>query len=368
MPDCPVYLVTTNLAPHDAIGNDVLGMRETLLRAGYRAEAYAADVHPSLTGVARPLNGAGEFWRDPNALLIYHHSMGWPAGLEILESAQCRVAVKYHNVTPPRFFEPYSEAFTQACRGGEAANFRVAAHRSAMFWGDSTFNSDDLVRNGAPRGRCRVIAPFHNTEAMAEIPLDRQVLNRRGGNPGATILFVGGVKPNKGHLQLLRVFAAYRRKYDRGARLLVAGGMDPRLASYTGHLQDAARAYELGDSVTFTGAVSAAALRSYYLLSDVFLCLSEHEGFCVPLIEAMFFRSPVIAAASTAIPETVGDAGILWPEDDLAHFVESIAVCMENQELRRALQEKGWDRFQKFFRRDALAPRFLTLVEEALAR
>lgn len=369
MTDAPLYLITTNLAPHDAIGNDLLGMRECLIRAGYRTEAYAADVHPSLANLARPLSMAGEeFRKNPKALLIYHHSMGWPAGEELLETCACRIAVKYHNITPPRYFEPYSDPFTQACRAGEAANFRVAAHRTAMFWGDSSFNCGDLARYGAPRDRCRVLAPFHNTEQMTEVPLDRQLLKRYQGAPGAKILFVGGVKPNKGHLQLIRVFSAYRRKYDSAARLFIVGGMDPRLDAYTNHLRDTVTAYGLENHVVFSGGVSASGLRSYFLMSDVFLCLSEHEGFCVPLIEAMFFRNPVIAAASTAIPETVGDAGILWPEDELACFVESIAVCVENHEVRRGLQEKAWQRFQEKYGRDALAANFLKLVEEILER
>lgn len=368
MTDVPIYLVTIHLAPHDAIGNDLLGMRECLAGAGYRVEAYAAEVHPSLAGVARPLSAAGdEFRKNPKALLIYHHSAGWAAGEELLEASRNRIAVKYHNVTPPRFFEPYSDEFTQASRGGEAATGRVAGHRTALFWGDSSFNCEDLVRYGAPRDRCRVLAPFHRTEQLSEVELDRQVLRRYQGAPGARILFVGGVKPNKGHLQLLRVLAAYRRKYDPDARLFLVGGLDPRLSSYTSHLKDAVTAHGLENNVVFTGGVSAAALRSYFLMSDAFLCLSEHEGFCVPLIEAMFFRSPIVAAASTAIPETVGDAGLLWPEDELGCFVESIAACTGDQAIRRGFQEKGWQRFQDVYRREAVSAQLLRLVEEALA-
>jgi glycosyltransferase involved in cell wall biosynthesis len=363
-----VYIVTTNLSPYDAIGADVLGMAESLSRAGYRAEVYAADVHPSLAGVARTLAPATNgFWNDSNGLLIYHHSMGWPAGQQLLESTRKKVVVKYHNITPPRFFEPYSQAFAEACRTGEQANFRVASHRTAIFWGDSAYNCADLGRYGAPPERCRVLAPFHRTEDMADVALDRKVLDGFKGKPGAKILFVGGIKPNKGHLHLLRVVAAYQRKYDSEVTLFLPGGIDPRLDSYTRHLRDVIGAYGIAKNVVFPGSVSASELKTYFFISDLFLCLSEHEGFCVPLIEAMYCRVPVIAASTTAVPETVGDAGILWPEDPLDVFVESVAVCMDDHDARRQLQSAGRLRFETLYRRETLSAKLLELVEEALA-
>lgn len=364
----PIYLVTTNLAPYDAIGNDVIGMRESLIQAGYRAEIYAGDVHPSFASIARTLEPNGDpFWHDPKALLIYHHSMGWREGQDLLEAFRGRVVVKYHNITPPRFFEPYSEPFAHACRSGEAANHRVAKHRSAIFWGDSQFNCEDLVRYGARRSRCRALAPFHATASMERVPLNRQILRSYRGRPGANILFVGGVKPNKGHLQLLRIVAAYKQRYDPDVRLFLAGGIDSRLRAYQDHLQNVIRTYGLETNVIFTGGVDASALKTYFFLSDLFLCMSEHEGFCVPLIEAMYFRSPIVAAASTAVPETVGEAGILWPEDDLDCIVESIGACMEDANIRRDLSTAGRRRYEDVFRREVLEADLLRLVEERLS-
>ncbi len=361
-----VYLVTTNLAPHDAIGNDVLGMRACLAEAGFQVELYAGEVDPPLASIAHRLDlDTQTFWREREALLIYHHSMGWPEGQDLLEAARGRVAVKYHNITPPRFFQPYSDVFAGACRAGECANFRVANHRRAIFWGDSTFNCEDLARYGAKLARCRVLAPFQNAGASDEPPHDREVLERYAGRPGAKLLFVGGIKPNKGHIQLLRVTAEYKRAHDPDVTLFLPGAIDARLKAYMSHLDDVIDAHGLRGNVVFPGAVSAAALRSFYLLGDVFLCLSEHEGFCVPLVEAMYHRMPVVAAAKTAIAETVGDAGLVWEEDAAGYYVESIAACTETGGVRRTLETAGFRRFETHFRREALAKRLLELVDEA---
>jgi glycosyltransferase involved in cell wall biosynthesis len=363
-----VILITPSLIPYDAIGNDLLGMRECLAAAGFAVEVYAGQVHPGLSSVGQRLDlDAQTFWQDRESLLIYHHSMGWPEGQDLLESVRGRVAVKYHNITPPHFFEPYSDAYTGACRAGESANFRIANHRQAIFWGDSRFNCDDLARYGASLARCRVLAPFHYAEDMSDNPHEASVFQRYRNRSGTKLLFVGGIKPNKGHIQLLRVTAEYKRAYDPDVTLFLPGAIDPRLKAYLSHLEDVIDAHGLRENVVFPGSVSAAALRSYYLLCDVFLCMSEHEGFCVPLIEAMIHRVPIVAAATTAVRETVGGAGLVWEEDAAGYYVESIQACVESATARQALQKAGFLRFQTHFRRELLGRRLLDLVEEAFA-
>ena len=361
-------LVTTNLAPYDAIGNDVLGMRASLVDAGFDATAYAAEVHPALAGVARKLDlDTQDFWRDPDTLLIYHHSMGWPAGQDLLEASQNKIVIKYHNITPPRFFQPYSETYTGACRAGEVANFRVANHRRAYFWGDSTFNCRDLQRYGAPAERCRVLAPFHATEQMDPLPLDKKLLERYAKRRGTRILFAGGIKPNKGHLNLLRTVAEIKRRHDADVLLFLPGAMDSRLKAYQRHLKDVMETHGITANVVFPGAVSAAEMKTYFFMSDVFLCLSEHEGFCVPLVEAMYFRVPIVASGATAVAETAGDAGMVWMEEDIGCYAESVAACVEEPALRGTLKTAGRRRFEEHFAGGVLGARLAELVDEALA-
>jgi glycosyltransferase involved in cell wall biosynthesis len=361
-----VYLLTPNLVPHDAIGNDVVGMAQSLRRSGYEVEVYAEGIHPALAGTAEKLDmSTHSFWRDREALLIYHHSTGWVNGQAILTDARCCVAIKYHNVTPPRFFEPYSSEYVVSCEAGQLATETVALTPNALFWGDSKFNSEDLIEGGADPNRCRVLAPFHCLNRLAESPLSPEVIQSCRQHRGPKLLFVGGLKPNKGHARLIQVLAAYNSYADPDAVLLLPGSCDPRLANYAAALRQFAAQLGVESKVLFVGPVDDSQLRSYYFCADVFLCLSEHEGFCVPLLEAMHFRTPIVAHNSTAIPETVGDAGLLWEEDELACIVESIAVCAERDDRSRALAAAGFQRYSDYYSPQRIEQHFLSLVEEA---
>lgn len=306
------------------------------------------------------------FWNDKNALLIYHHSIGWPAGQDILAQAECQVIIRHHNVTPSQFFEPYSAGHAMACAAGEYATAEVAHTPGALLWGASHYNCEGLVEFGAPPDRCRVLAPFHLTERLAETPMAADVVHAHKRHRGAKLLFVGGLKPNKGHIRLIQVLAAYVRYVDPNAVLMLPGTFDPRLSNYTDLLRRYAVRLGVESNVLFIGPVTNSQLRAYYFSADVFLCLSEHEGFCVPLLEAMYFRVPIVAHKCTAIPETVGAAGFLWEEDEIGCMVESIAACTAGDERGREVVELGWERYSRQFSLKRIEEKFLPLVEEAM--
>jgi glycosyltransferase involved in cell wall biosynthesis len=363
-----VYLMTPVLAPHDAIGNDVAGMAACLRRNGCHVETYAETVDAACQCDAKPVGAsAHKFWQDADALLIYHHSMAWPNGFEILKQRRARLAVKHHNVTPPRFFTGHSPEHVLACEAGERATSELAAMRDMLFWADSQFNAADVIERGAREDTCRVVPPFHVVEHMAGTPPDRAVIQKYKQHPGTKLLFVGGIKPNKGHRTLIRALATYRRRYDPDAILILAGSLDARLSGYVDALRKLARELRVENAVVFTGPVSDAQLRSFYLVADVFLCLSEHEGFCVPLIEAMYFRTPIVAGASTAVTETVGDAALLCANTDLAGAAENIDRCATASKETESLPRTGWQRYHSSFSIDAIEAQFLSLVREAIA-
>jgi len=359
----PVYILTPSLMPHDAIGNDVRGMTAALREAGYKTEVYAEEIHRACLDQARPLASGGlRKWRNPRAILIYHHSMAWPKGEQILEAAFAKVIIRYHNITPARCFSRYSEAHYRACKDGEASTRRLARLGDAWFLGASGFNCRELVRLGAPETRTAALAPFHVIADLLQVPFDLPALNRL--KEGATnILFVGGLKPNKGHLRALAVLDQYRRSTGLRARLIFAGQVDPRLSSYQLELAKETEAMRLAGQVVFTGMVTPSELRSLYTLADVFLSLSEHEGFCVPLVEAMFFRLPIVAWGAAAVGETVGRAGLVWDEYDVGCLSESIHAVAENPELGRRLATEGFRRYQDCYRLEILRERFLWAIE-----
>lgn len=350
--------------PNDAIGNDVFGMYEELSEAGYQAEIFTSDCHDSYKPIARPVESQPEeAWQSPDDVLIYHHAIGWPAGEEILRKTRNRVVIKYHNITPPRFFRPYAQNYVVACEGGIEATGRIARFRGATFWGDSEFNAGELIELGAPPQRCRSLAPWHRIEQLQQEPLDLETLKfYRDGS--FNILFVGAIKPNKGHANALRAFAAYKAIYGGPARLILAGSFDPGLKEYYKAIQHLAQAAGVAADTVFVESVSGACLRTLYQLADLFLCVSEHEGFCVPLVEAMAFRAPILAWGATAVAETAGDAGIVWEEFDPLLFAESMDRIRNNPALAGALAARGRLRYEQCFHPSAIRGKMRQLMRE----
>jgi glycosyltransferase involved in cell wall biosynthesis len=344
-----IHILTPDLVPYDAIGNDVTQMREALLEHGYAVRIFAEGIHPRYAAIAEPLSNAPDhLWQSPEDLLIYHHSTAWGAGETILFKTKNRILIRYHNVTPPHFFSRYSIQYHRACAAGLEATRRIARLRNIDILGASSFNCNDLIALGAPVERCRVLPPLHLTEQLGQEPFDIPTIQLYSGEM-VNILFVGGIKPNKGHIRAIRAFAKYYHQFNSRSRLIFAGGTDNRLRSYTTELRRLAAGLGLNNQVIFTGSITGAELKSLYVSADVFLSASEHEGFCVPLIEAMYFRVPVLAWGKAAVPETMGGCGFVlndWDELQVASHIGKIAT---DSELANHLGDLGRIRYRDLF-------------------
>jgi glycosyltransferase involved in cell wall biosynthesis len=244
-----------------------------------------------------------------------------------------RLVVRYHNVTPPEFFAGFLPHLARQCQEGRR-ELRAFAARAELGLAVSEFNRRELAQAGFPR-----------TDVLP-IPLDLDALVSGSASPAVrrlyadgrtNLLFVGRIIPNKRIEDLLRMFAVYQRTLDPASRLLLVGdhwGYEPYLL----RLEELARALGLED-VVFTGQVEDDELRAYYAASAAYVSLSEHEGFCVPLLEAMAFGLPVLAYDAGAVSETLGGAGVLVgekPPDVLAALVHRLVT---DAALRRSVLE-----------------------------
>jgi glycosyltransferase involved in cell wall biosynthesis len=155
------------------------------------------------------------------------------------------------------------------------------------------------------------------------------------------------------------VFALYHHCFNPDSRLILIGNLQAVFTGYLESLQRVAAACGVGGRVVFATSVSPAELRSYYLLADAFLCVSEHEGFCVPLVEAMCCRVPIVAWGTTAVPETLGGCALVWSDFDEGNLAESIHACVERGELSRGLRRMGRGRYEACYANDILAKRLL---------
>jgi glycosyltransferase involved in cell wall biosynthesis len=356
-----VHLLTPSVLPGDAVSTDILGMRRWLRRRGIQARVYAGRRHPSLRRLVRPLQHFYRFLNEPNDVLIYHHSVGWPAGLAAYERSQNRKVLRYHNVTPAVYYRPYSGKYIKACGRGMRETRRLLGIGMELILADSEFNARELAALGADRRQCRTLPPFHAIGRLASLPSKPRLAARLGWQP--YLLFVGRLAPNKGHRHLLHAFAWYRHYRAGQARLLLVGHYDPGLIHYRMELEEQIRRLRLTGLVHFLSKVSNAALRALYEQASVFVCASEHEGFCVPLVEAMYFGVPIVAYGGSAVGYTLGDAGLAWPTPSPAVLAESFRFIEEQPQARAALVAGQRERFDSQFRIEAIGARF----EEALA-
>lgn len=357
-----IALVSTQIIPRDAVGNDMLVMHR-LLRARGHEVAFFAD-YWDVNGIpVRYLRELPEYLRDPSDILLYHHCTAWDGGPELFRSIRCRKILRYHNVTPAHFFEGLSEMYAYNCRRGREQLKEYIDDGCDLCLSASAYNQRELVALGAEPSRCRVVSPFHDIERLHSVEADPTVLGAcRDGR--TNLLFVGRIAPNKGHAALIEAFAVYHRHHNAGSRLILVGREDPSLSAYSMRLRSLAESLGVRGAVVFTGGASDAALKAYYECADVFLSASEHEGFCVPLVEAMALGLPVVAVATSGIPDTLGPAGFLWPDADPFVLAESVRRIVEDEEVRQALHERGQQRFAECFAGGRIESDFWNAVNE----
>ena len=302
-----VHQVLASLGYGDAIGHEVLGIQRVLRAAGFESDVFVktADARlESLTRDYRDLVGSIE----PDDLLIHHFSIGSPASRTAF-AVPSRMILVYHNITPPRYFLGEHEWLLRQCYHGRR---ELLAYRSRvdLALGDSEFNRQELEALGFPAtGVLPVVPDFSHLD----VPPDPRIADAFDDD-ATNILFVGRLIPNKRPDNLIRYAHAYRTAFNPRARLLLAGSHD-HFERYLAELH--AFTARLGArDIHILGQVSDEELTALYDVADLFLCASEHEGFCVPIVEAFHKRVPVVARAATAVPATMDGGGVLFDTAD----------------------------------------------------
>jgi glycosyltransferase involved in cell wall biosynthesis len=360
-----IALVSPAILPGDAIGHDVLHMGRVLAARGHEVELFSTT-----WGRPEPRNDEGLHVHaylddDPSALLILHHAIGWPHALPLITSARCRRIVKYHNVTPARFYDSLDEGYAALCRQGRTQLRAIIESNCDLYLADSPFNLDDLISLGAAPDRCAVVPPFNAIAHLLEREADPEVL--RDYDDGRTnLLFVGRRAPNKGHRLLIDTFAVYHRLHNANSRLVLVGRGEPAQAAYTHRLREQVRRLSLQGHVVFLDGATDAELKGYYQTASAFVVASEHEGFCVPVVEAMALGVPVVGYGSTAVPHTLGDAGLLWDEPDPFLLAQSLDAVLRDEQTRRRLTEWGRRRYHRLFDNRRIEHAFLNALRPLL--
>lgn len=333
-----VHQVLATLGYGDAIGHEVLGIQRVLRQAGYESEIFVETADRRLEDLTVDYRDLPEA-SHPDNLLIHHFSIGSRAS-RVAYALPDRMALVYHNITPPEFFIDVHPLLVQLCFLGRR-ELGVYANRVDLGLGDSEFNRQELEALGFPAtGVLPVVPDFSHLAGPADYmqagAFDDDWVN---------ILFVGRMIPNKKIEDVIRAFHAYKRWFNPRSRLLLVGSHGG-FERYLAMVHDLVARIGAAD-VHMLGHVSNEELTAYYEIADVFLCASEHEGFCVPLMEAFHMGVPVLAYAATAVPATMDGGGVLYHRKDPVEIAALVDALVSDAPLRDrvlARQDEALDR------------------------
>lgn len=361
-----IVICVPSLHKHDAVGTDVLLEQECLRQAGEQVFVYAEQVDPVLADRVIDSSRFHELIHDPNNLIIYHFGVFWQRLPELLEQVKARFWIRYHNVTPPHFFAGWDEGSYHATAAGQnQARWLTKQAKVELFVSASHYNMLELAEltdGKVPRNS--VIAPM--TELLSQdtsfnVPptgakLDPETLH---------ILFVGRVVPNKAHKHLLGTLLSFRDFFpNQRIQLHIVGSSHPNFEPYRAFLDDLAGRTHIQGNIRFWGKAPSAALKNLYRQATVFLCMSEHEGFCVPLVEAQEAELPIVALSRAAISDTLGPNQLLLEgKVDYDYAACLIHEVAHNPDLRRHVIANGRKNAARFSKQN-LSTQWMRLVHQ----
>lgn len=328
--------VIPSIVERDAVSHHTLEAQRVLRSLGFVSEIFSVNMGPEMAGRVHPIaslpaDGSGRQW------VCYQGSIGSPAA-EAFAAHPGPKIVDYHNITPAELVEHWMPSLGDEVRLGRE-QLASLAPLAMCGVGDSDYNTGELIEWGYAEAVTSMLMVDHTNFDVPPDPQRRAELVAAKSGGGADWLFVAQFLPHKAHHDVVMAFAAYQAAYDPDARLHLVG-------------RDSCPAYALGvaelvadlglqDAVDLAGSVSAPELAALYEASDVYVCCSDHEGFCAPLLEAMHHGLPIVAFAAAAVPETVGEAGVVLDSKSPAVVAAAAHRVLTDEALRESLVDSG---------------------------
>ena len=328
-----VHQVVVGARVGDAITASALGGRDAL-RAHGPSDVFGLHVDPSIAGEVRLLR---DFPTDPVDLIVFHASIGEPAVQEFLLTRPEPLALVYHNISPAEPYARFDPAFARLLAGGRA-EIQALRPRVVLALADSPYNARELT--GLGFDGVRVLPLAVDVGRVARVVPEASTLHHlREGIEGPVVLSVSQLLPHKRPDLLILAYHVLVTWLRPDAELVLVGA--PVLPAYTASLQRLVSELNL-PGVWFAGAVDEARLAAFYRGADVFVSASAHEGFGLPIMEAMAAGVPVVATGCGAVPETVAGAGIVVPCDAGALLLaEAMDALLGSPDLRAGFRSAG---------------------------
>lgn len=334
-----IVQLTPSISYGDAVSNDIFAMSDVLTKLSYKNIIVSIGAANKVKSRITPFS---KFVPRSTDVFIYHMSIGSILSEYVINAKVKRKIMVYHNITPASFFKELPQLGNPCSDGrNELKKLRYVIDFAIC---DSEYNKEELDILGYKQ---TVTLPIvFNTAEYISTPPSEAILREFEGDGYTNILFVGRIAPNKKQEDIIHSFSIYNKYINPKSRLFLVGSsvnMDGYYNGLCNYIEENSI-----QNVIFSGHVSFPDIIAYYKLSHIFLCESEHEGFCVPLLEAMTFNIPIIAYNSTAIPYTLGSSGVLFSEKNHEYIAELINIIAENDNLRGEIIDGQNIQLEKF--------------------
>ncbi len=330
-----IHQLVHTLSYGDAISGEVLALQRSFRALGMESEIYALNIHPVYKAVARIFKS---FPQDFDGEVLLHYSLGSPLNDLYRALVRARRGLVYHNLTPARWFEGVNPRIAADIEHGVRELPELCRVTDNLI-ADSAFNAGELAVLGF-------------SAKVLNLPLDAEkwkvepnpgFASMLSADPGIHLLHVGRIAPNKCIQDIIKVFYFLHRYVNEQSKLWLVGiDIDTELYSFA--LKRLVHELDLQGAVQFVGGRADSEVKALYQSCSAYLCMSEHEGFCLPVVEAMYFGLPVIAYASSALPDTVGNGAVLVREKRHAEIAELVGRVHSDALLRKSLVDAGLQR------------------------
>lgn len=324
----------------DAISTQILNLQHVLRQLGYQSEIFCRQRPLLFDGKVREIQNYERYSATEN-LLILHYSLGYPLDVwSWLRNLPDRKVICYHNITPHHYFSGINETFYDAAFQGRRELVRLLPLTESG-WGDSSYNVGELIKYGWENTK---VLPIIFDDTRYAVKPDKKILSNYMGKPN--ILYVSRLSPNKKPDDIILAFY-YLKQIRPDAQLIIvgsAGGMD----LYQEYLMELVKQLNLND-VVFTGHVSTSELVAYYQTAKILMSMSEHEGFGVPFLEAMYFKVPIVAYKTGAVAETLGGSGAMFTQKNFLALAIFLDVLLKDKDLRNTILTRQQRQLQRFY-------------------
>lgn len=330
-----VHQFLAGFNPGDAISNEAIIFQERFLKLGIEGDIFAEHIHQDAKKRSKKYL---KYTPKEGDLILYHHSIH-SSILEFLKSTNPPLTMIYHNVTPYHFFLPYDLKLSWLLKRGreELLEFRNLFEQS---FADSKYNRDELLQLGY--ANVSVLPILYDFQTKGERP------EKDSSQKANQILFVGRIAPNKKQEDLIKLVRCYKELYDENIHLSLVGFTSNELLPYKDELVHLIDFLGLQKNVTITDFLNEEEIIREYRKAKVFVSMSEHEGFCVPLLEAMHFRVPILAFKAGAVEDTLGGAGILLQKKDFTLAAYFLHKIFTDQNFSDQLIDSGDKRLSEY--------------------